>query len=187
MADEPIQQVIDDTNQESDSIKNEADPLLEVTDDEQQTETPAVEDLGPEVPVPVEKTGEVYNNFNEAFGPDQAELLQKRWGDRAVQNEGVVRAVMEDHSSFDQIYAEHQSEDGGISVQGLSLAAEYLVEKTGLNDLEELSAKFPELDAIILENYDERTQTVSPVGIHLALAYLGQRSGYRYTYREQRT
>ena len=176
----------DITDQES-ALEQDDDALLEVTDDEQPAKAPAVEDLGPEIPVPVEVTGQVYKDFNEAFGPDQAELLQKRWGDRAFQNEGVVRAVMEDNPPFDQIYGEHQSEDGGISVQGLTLAAEHLAKEAGFNDLEELSQTSPEIDGIILDNYDERTGTISAAGIHLALAYLGQQLGYRYTYRGQRT
>lgn len=187
MDDEPIQQVIDDTTNQEPTLEQDDEGLTEVIDDEQPAEAPAVEDFGPEIPVPVEVTGKVYSDFKEAFGEDQAALLQKKWGDKAFQNEGVVRAVMEDHPDFDGVYADHQSEDGGISVQGLSLAAEYLAKETGFNDLEELSKAWPELDAIILDNYDERTQTVSAVGIYQALAYIGQRSGYRYTYREKRT
>lgn len=148
--------------------------------DEQQAETP-------EQPVPVELTSSVYDDFKEAFGEDQAALLQSKWGDRALQNEGLVEAVMEDHSSLDQIYTEHQAEDGGISTQGIAQAAEYLLENTEFNDLDELSAAYPELDAIILENYDERTQTVSAVGIYEALAYIGKRSGYKCWHEEQRT
>jgi len=183
--------------QDDDNLSKETTGLLsqEVTDDSDTTggskgepaAPPTLEDLEPEIPVPTEITGEIYNAFKENFGADQAELLQKRWGDKAVQNEGVVRAVMKDNSPFNEIYAEHQSDDGGISVQGLQAAAEYLTKEAGFNDLDELSKAWPELDAIILENYDERTGTISAVGIYQALAYIGQRSGYKFTYREQRT
>ena len=174
---------VNDSTEES-VLEQDDDALLEVTED--QSDSPTVEDLGPEIPVPVEVTGEIYNNFKEEFGEEQAALLQQEWGDKAVQNEVVVRAVMADHPSFDEIYIEHQNDDG-ITAEGLVLGAEYLAKNAGFNDLDEMSKAWPELDAIILDSYDERTDTLSAAGIYLALEYIGRRSGYSYIYREKRT
>ena len=152
--------------------------------DEQQAEAP--EDLAPEIPVPVESTDEIYNNFKSEYGEDQAQQLQSAWGDNALENEKIIGAVIEDHPQIDELFVQYQS-DNGISIEGVAEAAEYIAQKFGVESLEELSKHHPELDQIFYDNYDEPTGTLSMVGIKQSLAYIGKRSGYSYKHREKRT
>ena len=162
----------------------EQDTLPEVIDDEQQAEAP--EDLAPEMPVPVEITDEIYNNFKSEYGEDQAQQLQSAWGDSALENEKIIGAVIEDHPQIDELFVQYQS-DNGISIEGAAEAAEYITQKFGFESLEELSKHHPELDQIFYDHYDEPTGTLSMVGIKQSLAYIGKRSGYSYKHREKRT
>ena len=152
--------------------------------DEQQAEAP--EDLAPEIPVPVEITDEIYNNFKSEYGEDQAQQLQSVWGDSALENEKIIGAVIEDHPQIDELFVQYQS-DNGVSIEGVAEAAEYITQKFGFESLEELSKHHPELDQIFYDNYDEPTGTLSMVGIKQSLAYIGKRSGYSYKHREKRT
>lgn len=172
---------VNDSTDEQDDEALEESALLEGTDGDQPAETP--EDLEPGEPVPVEITGEIYNNFKSEYGEEQAAQLQSLWGDSALENEKIIGAVIEDNPQIDELFIQHQT-DNGVSIEGVATAAEYIAQKFGFESLEELSKNHPELDYIFYDHYDEPTQTLSMVGVKQALSYFGRRSGYKFTYRE---
>lgn len=134
-------------------------------------------------PIPVELTSSVYADFKEAYDEDAAALLQNAWGDKAVPNIMVVKGLMGDHPAFEKTYTEFQTEDGGLSADGIQVALGTLIEKSDFKTAKELSAAHPELDRIFLDNFDEATNTLSPVGLYAALNYIARKSGYRHVYR----
>ena len=115
--------------------------------DEQQAEAP-------EIPVPVEITGEIYSTFKAEYGEEQAMQLQSAWGDNALENEKIIGAVIEDHPQIDELFVQYQS-DNGVSIEGVAAAAEYIAQKSGFESLEELSKHHPEQDQIFYDTYDE--------------------------------
>lgn len=136
-------------------------------------------------PVPVDVTDTVYGSFREAFGEDEAAGLQRAWGDHAVLNQAVVKHFIADHPDLDQVYVQHQTEAGGLSVDGVLAGLDYLLEKAGIADPLELLKQHPELDYIYNDHADEQG-TLSAVGLYRALHYVGKKSGYKFNYRGKR-
>lgn len=164
-----------------DSGDEDEDLGEDLDEDSENEQDESLEFSGPEIPVPVEFTDAVYNAFREKFGSDQAALLQSKWGDKALHNDQVVRAFVQDHPRLDQLYAEHEGDDGGMALEGVALFLEEIATRAGLEDTETLLRGFPEIGAIVTENSDDRT--LSPVGLYQLVAYLGKRSGHVYTHR----
>jgi hypothetical protein len=137
-------------------------------------------------PVPVDITDATYRAFRENFGEDEATSLQRAWGDNALGNERIVGAVIEDHPKLDQIYVEHQTENGALSSDGVVHALRYVLEQSG-KDVSSASAlaflkKHPELDNIYYDHADE-DGNLSITGLYRALHYIGKATGYKFTYR----
>ena len=133
-------------------------------------------------PIPVEKTDAIYTGFRDRWGDGPAHQLQQAWGDSALLNHRVASAVMEDHPDLGAAINGHQTE-GGVSLEGVQLAAQYLAEKSGFSDVEALGKAHPELDAILSDHFDDATNTFSGTGIYLALKYIATTSGYQATFR----
>lgn len=134
-------------------------------------------------PVPVVETSNFYNLFGQNYGADEAAVLQRVYGDHAVEKNHIVASVFRDHPEFDDIYEECATEGGGISGAGMEKIIGKLLKESPHRTVESLERRVPELFAIIDDHYDETTDTVSAAGVHRAIAYIGERSGYRYTYR----
>jgi hypothetical protein len=133
--------------------------------------------------VPVERTDEIYSRFKEHFGSDESASLQNIWNDSAVANEAIVSAVVQDHPTIDKIYVEHQRENGGLSLEGIQATAQYLAQTSGFDTVESMGKAHPELESLFWDYYNESTGTISPTGLYRMLAYVGARSGFRYTHK----
>ena len=144
---------------------------------------------GPSDSIPVEKTDGIYTSFRDRWGAGPAHQLQQKWGDSALLNHRVASAVMEDHPDLGAAINGHQTE-GGVSLEGVQLAAQYLAEKSGFGDqenpIEALGQAHPEIEALFLENFDESSGTLSAFGVHVLLKHIGTTSGYKAAYRANR-
>lgn len=141
---------------------------------------PAVEQAGPALPVPVAITSDRLAMLRECFGPATADRLQSAWGDKTLHRLEEINALAIDHSRFGEIVAKHETPDGGLSMKGIEAAAEYLVEKAGLADADDLARRHPGLHAVFLE--DRTHDGISAAGLYKALSYIARSTGYRFTF-----
>jgi hypothetical protein len=137
-------------------------------------------DEAPSDPIPVELTDETYADFRELHGPEQAALLESAWKDQAATNEIVVNSFIDDHPNLDAIIAKHEGDGTGLSLEGVSAVGDYL-QSAGFN-----LAELGDLENIVLENFDNRTGGLTAAGVWIALNYIGQRVGYKVSYRNSR-
>jgi hypothetical protein len=165
---------------ELESFEDEVEEQAEESEDE--SSEIELEYEGPLEPTPVEITSDIYDSIKVEYGEDVAFQLQEKWADRALENSLVAGAVVEDHpplvAAIDNNITEH-----GVTLEGVSLMAEYVAKTSGFDDLEAMSKVHPELDHIFWDHFNESTNTLSMTGVYLALHYIGQRSGYRFTQR----
>ena len=131
-------------------------------------------------PTPVEVTDEIYTRFGTEFGDNNAAVLLAAWGDNAVSKDAVVSALLNDTPQISAIYAEHQTESGGLSLEGVSAASQYLLDNSNFKSPEELAQAHPELDHLYFDHAD-KDGAVSPAGVAIMLAYLAEKSGYKHT------
>ena len=65
-----------------------------------------------EQPMPVEHTDAIYRDFREAFGDQQAALLQAKWGDKAVHRQAEANALLDANPELRAAVADHENEHG---------------------------------------------------------------------------
>ena len=94
--------------------------------------------------------------------------------------DSIVTALLNDTPAIAAIYTEHQTEDGGLSLEGVSAASQWLMENTDHKSPEALALAHPELDHLYYDHAD-KDGAVSPAGVAIMLAYLAEKSGYKHT------
>jgi hypothetical protein len=139
------------------------------------------DDLPDNIPVAVEHTSAVYENFKAQFGEDEAAMLQAKWGDRGLHNERVVRALVGSNPEADRIYAAHATDSGSLAAEGLDAGIEFLQKALGADSVETLAKRHPEIEALFYDHANERGD-LSPAGIYRILAYVAKAKGLRFKY-----
>lgn len=128
-------------------------------------------------PAPVWETDRVYNTYRDELGEDVSEALKREWGDNAVRNEKIMRAVIADHPRLDSIYVEHQSDDGlSISRDGVGQMMRYVLNRSGETP-ESFLATYPAVENIFADHSDGEGN-LSLIGAYKFLHLVGRESGY---------
>jgi hypothetical protein len=170
---------------EFDEVGEEADDLID-SEDESSGES-LVESFDDEFaeiqPVLVEETDAVYSQFRDEFEDDHgAAALQNAWGDSAVEKDALIGALLNDSPEIGALYEQHQTAVGGLSLEGVSAATQYLMDNSGFNSPAALNAAHPELELLYLDHSDAGGN-LSPAGVKILLAHIAGKSGYRHTYK----
>lgn len=125
---------------------------------------------------PVEMTDAVYQSVRDEFGSDEAESLQRLWGDRAVQNQAAAHGMLAAHPELSQLYADHATDTGGLSGDsaeafGAVLAA--ILDKAGVpvGDRQEISA--------IADDHSQPDGSLSLTGLAEILRVAAKKTGGR--------
>ena len=150
---------------------------VESSDDSHSFDDPFVE----YVPVPVEITDAVYSQFRDEFKDAHgAAALQNAWGDSAVAKDAIVGQLLDNAPEIGALYESFQTEAGGLSLEGVSAATQYLMDNSSFNSPEALAAAHPELDHLYLDHSDA-SGNLSPAGVKIILAYIAGKSGFEHT------
>lgn len=140
---------------------------------------------GPSDLLPVEATSAVYELVRAEFGEDEAAILQRKWGDRAVAQDAIVAAMLESDPAIGNIYEANQTDSGGLSREGVEAAYAHILDRAEFSSPEELDRAHPELLALY-RDYSDEAGTLSPAGVRIVLAHLAAKSGFTHTYRAKR-
>ena len=147
-----------------------------VVDTDADTELPD-EDL-PAGPMPVAHTDAVLREFRAAFDDQQADELQRAWGDHAVEHSALAGALAAD-AKLAPIFEQHQDEAGALTAPGVQ-GAYAALQAAGVPPE---VFKDVELQTLFLEHFDEDTAALSPAGARILLARVAKLSGYKFNRR----
>ena len=161
----------------------DSDDEVESSDESLSLDDPFVE----YEPVSVEQTDAVYSQFRDEFEDAHgAAALQNAWGDSAVAQDAIIGQLLNASPEIGALYEAHQTDAGGLSLEGVSAATQYLMDNSSYETPEALNAAHPELEHLYLDHSDT-SGNLSPAGVKIILAYIAGKSGFEHNHKVKRT
>ena len=121
---------------------------------------------------PVEETDAVYQHWRDHFGETDADQLQAKWGDSAVEKDANVTRLLNAAPELGTIYSNHPIESGGLSIEGVSASFQWIQDATSKTP-EILSREHPELESLYFD-YMTDDGGISPAGVAILMSYIGE-------------